>query len=396
MLALAVALSVSFAALAAWTWRRGAFPSGGWAGGSSDHFSHYNSAIVLFHRGLDVWRKPLVDVCPPAPAAGVYGEFPAHDVCNLPERGESRPLVMNWRQFPRPYPPGWALWHAPAALLHEATSVGVYALNRLVVIQDLLAAHGALGLLALILFSRRPGEPPPDGATFLLRAFTLALAGGELLRWSMLGYYDVAAVALALLAVLRLRDGRDADAAAWLAAALFLHFRTLWLAPLFAWIARRLLLAGRGALAAGRGRLALAAALVALALGAFALVRPALADFPPTSPVFRFRFDPKNAEHWNLVVPLALAFWGLARARAFLVGAVAAFQLFVLTNTPQAQAWHSLFLLPVLALARTAPGARRGAELATCALFVVECRSIFGQAPLLGSWLASLFAPPAG
>ncbi|HEU4538773.1 MAG TPA: hypothetical protein VFS00_31855, partial [Polyangiaceae bacterium] len=299
-------------------------------------------------------------------------------------------------QFPRPYPPGWALWHAPAAIAREATSIGLYALNRLVVIQYLLAAHVALGLFAALLFSRRPDEPPPSGAVVAVRAFALALGGGELLRWSMLGYYDAAAVALAFAALLRLRDGRDADAAVWLSASLCLHFRALWLAPLFAWLALRLGRAGPRALAAARGRLAAAIGLVALALGALALVRPSLAAFPTTNPVYFWRFDPAVAAHWNLLLPLALAFAILLRARAWLVAAVAGFQLCMVVHTPQTQPWHSLFLLPLIGLARVAPGARGGAELAACALYLVECGQVFESPPLPGEWLAALWLPRPG
>jgi hypothetical protein len=395
MRALLLSIASSFVALSTFVWRHGAWPTGGWTTGSTDHLSHVGSVILLWHRGLSVWRKPLAELCPVVAREGVYFAFPWHDVCSLPERAGLAPIVTNWRQFPRPYPPGWALWHAPGAILHETTSIGLHALARLLVIQDLLAAHVAIALLAVLLFS--PIEPlahdghqrarAHDAGTFALRIVVFLLASGELIRWSMLGYYDGAAIACALVALLRLRDARHDSALLWLAGSLFLHYRALWLAPIFVFVAAEIVRQRRLA----TPRVAAASLLVVLSLGAFALVWPALRRFPVTNPIAWLHFDRGNAEHWDLVIPLAAAAAILVRARALLVLATVGFQLFVLTRTRQVQSWHALSFLPIVGLARIAPGRRGGAELACATILVVEYRQVFRDVPLPGDWLATIF-----
>ncbi len=68
---------------------------------------------------------------------------------------------------------------------------------------------------------------------------------------------------------------------------------------------------------------------------------------------------------------------------------VPAWQLFMVTRTPQVQPWHALSLLPLLVLARFS--GTRAAEVAAGAIFLVECRQIFDVVPLPGAWLAAIF-----
>lgn len=387
IVALTMILSVSFTMLSSWVARSGRSPNAAWATGSSDHYSHWSSAILMWHRGLDVYRKPLYLTCPEVPAVGVYASVARGDVCNIPERVGMRPLVTNWRQFPRPYPPGWALYHAPVAWLHEHTTLSFVALNRLIIIQYLLFAHLLVGVLAAALLLRARGEPKTDAATMTLRLFFVVLAASETIRWTMLGYYDGVAVLASVLGVVGLARKRDLHAMGWLSLAMFLHFRALWLLPLLAVAVAR----------AARNRelrspITIAAGMMLSASAvAFFLVRPALRSFPLTNPVYYWRFDAINAECWNLVVPLAVAALVLLHARAWITFAVIAFQLLVITRTPQSQPWHALSLLPVVVLARFER--MRSAEVAAGVIILVECRQIFEVAPLPGAWLAALFMP---
>lgn len=384
--ALFVIVAVFFVVLTSFVWRHGKVPNGAWAEGSSDHYSHWSSAILFYHRGVAIYREPLYKVCPEAPADGVYSLVARGDVCNIPERAGMRPLTTNWRQFPRPYPPGWLLWHAPVALLHEHTALSFHTINRLMITQDLLAAHLAILALAALLLLPRPGEPRASHALLSLRAFVVALAGMELVRWGMLGYYDAIAVAVAIVGVMRLRDDRHADAMLWFAFAMFLHFRAIWIcAPLFALCGARALLAREST-----RRFVLPLSLIALSIVTFLLVRPALAEFPRTNPIYHFWFDRMNPEHWNIAVPMVLAFALLLATRAYLVALVVVFQWFVLSRTLQVQPWHALSLIPLLALARVRPG-RGAAEVAAAAIFLVQCRQVFDVAPLPGAWVAAIF-----
>lgn len=387
---LAIVLAASFLVLSGWVVRHGDPASGGWAPGSSDHVSHWSSAILLRHRGFELYRRPIDEIClPVSPSEGDNG-------CNIPERAGKRPLYPNWRELPRPYPPGWALWHAPAAMLWETTSISFGALNRLVVVQDLLGAHLALYVLAAALLlpnavARRAGEIPDEGAAIAVRMFVVVLVGQELLRWAMLGFYDPIAVFCAVVAIERLASHRDVDALVWFSLAAFLHHRTLWIAPVAALAAARAAreraLFARGALA----RLSFAFVLMASSALSLWLVRPALATFPRTNPLFELAFDPRAPEHWNYVIPLLVVSAVLLHARALLVASVVAFQTFVVLHAQQSQGWHALSLAPVFVLARSAPGRHRGTEVAVAALFLVESRQIFRHLPLPGRFLAALF-----
>ncbi len=381
-LALAVLLAASWLVLSGWVLRFGDPASGAWRPGTTDHSSHWSTAILFRHRGFDVYRRPIAEICPLVEGSG----------CNIPERAGKRLLYPNWREYPRPYPPGWALWHAPAAVAWETTSISYSMLNRLVIVQDLVGAHLALYALAVALLLPRPGPSErEDGAAVTVRLFVVVLVGQELLRWAMLGFYDPIAVFFAVLAVIRLAERRDVDAVVWLSCAVFLHFRALWLAPVLVFAivraAREGALFARPALA----RTSCAAALLASSGAAFVLVQPSLASFPQTNPLFRLAFDPKNEAHWDFVVPVVVASAVLLHARALLVASVVAFQTFVVLRAPQSQSWHALGLAPVFALARVAPGRHRGTEVAVAALFLVEARQIFRLAPLPGGWLAALF-----
>lgn len=376
-----VILALSFLLLSTWIVRHGAFPNGAWAPGSSDHYSHWSSAILFYHRGAEIYRKPLDKVCPSVAAEGVYTAVATGDVCNITERAGLRPLVTNWRQFPRPYPPGWLLWHAPAAFLYEHTTVSFHALNRLVVIQDLFAAHLAIFALAsLLLLGPRRAHP----ATLAMRLLVVSLGASELIRWSMLGYYDVAAVACMLFGVMALRSRRDLGAAAWLTAALFLHYRAIWVAlPLLAWTAFRV-----------DDRRRLLPLLLPLGLTAVALflVWGSLRSFPLTNPVLHFRFDKRNPEHWNVAVPIVVALVVLLYNRAYLLLGILGFHFYVISRTPQVQPWHALSLLPLIAFAAIHTRRRHAEEVAVTAIVLVECRQVFDVVPLPGAWLAALFA----
>jgi hypothetical protein len=128
--------------------------------------------------------------------------------------------------------------------------------------------------------------------------------------------------------------------------------------------------------------------MLALSAFAFVLVRPALAHFPVTNPVYFVKLDPRDPERWNLAVPVVVALLVLVHARAWLLATVIAWQLFVLTRTPQMQPWHALSALPILVLARyqRAPSA----EVAALAVVLVECRQIFDVVPLPGAWAAAI------
>lgn len=386
--ALIAIMTASFVILGTWIWRNGSHPNGAWAPGSSDHYSHWSSTILFRHRGLDIYRLPAADVCPPAPAYGVYALVAKGDTCNIPERVGMRPLVTNWRQFPRPYPPGWLLYHAPIALLHEATTLEFETLNRLIIIQYLFFAHLLIGALAAALLFPRRGERAPDHAAAALRTFVVAVAASEIVRWTMLGYYDGVAVLCSVLGVVALGRRRDVDALFWLSAGVFLHFRALWLLPLLGFAGLRALRSGE--LREHRAKVVAAGAMLAAAAVAFLLVRPALAGFPRTNPIFHALFDRHMPERWDFFLPLAVASFVLLRARAALLFVALAFQLFVVWRTPQIQPWHALSMLPLLVLARFER--HRAAEVAAFAVFLVECRQVFDVAPLPGIWAAALFS----
>jgi hypothetical protein len=360
---------------------------------NSDHYSHYSAVVLFWHRGLAIYDTPIRELCD-APSQATRAFAKAHqlaedDMCELSERTGERPLTINWPTYPRPYPPGQLLFHAPEALLYARTDVSRYAINRLTIIKDILAGHLAVWLLlTALLFG-----PDDDDRRFWrsLAPLVVPLVYFGLVPASVVGFYDPLSIAFVCIAIARMRDDRPVGAILWLSLAVFLHLRAVWYAPLgVACLLRLRSPDHRGELETWRGKLALAAGLGALGLTTIMLTRvaPYLSRFPGTNHAMLFR-APLGPGSIDLIFLLAVVASFLVRERQWLLIATIVWQAFVVGTTYQVQTWHGMFFLPLLALARW----KRTGPLATGAIlvFVVGvARLVFNAAPMPGMFLSHL------
>ncbi|HSN28291.1 MAG TPA: hypothetical protein VLT45_18525 [Kofleriaceae bacterium] len=294
---------------------------------------------MFWHVGLRVFDTPMRELCVERTSAGLAFEratgLPDNYVCEWPG---DRPMVMNWQAYPRPYPPGALLYAAPEAVLYAHTSLSLYVVDRIAIVKDLLVGH----LLVLVLLELLAG--------WQLLLSPLVYAG--VVPWAAAGFYDPIAVLLVCWAIVRLERERPLDALACLAGAAFLHFRAIWYVPLGV-VALARLRASPGELRSRRGILLVAIGLVAVAgaLLALRLAGPSLGTFPRTNPALLTR--PSLATLGFVVLAIA-ACATLAHHRQWLLVALVAWQALVIGLTRQAQFWHPMFLLPLLALGRRA------------------------------------------
>ena len=369
----------------------------------SDHFSHVFSTVLFMERGMEIYRRPIHELCArPAAndpallaAAQRYRATPG-DLCWLDEDRRRAPLVINWAAFPRPYPPGQLLYFLPEALLFRYGGVAFEALNAVAICKLVAMAHLCLWLLALLVQGLRP-----PALTWL----ALGLAYWLLVPWAMAGIYDGVAIAALLGTVLLLQRGQSWFALAAGACAFALHFRSLWYAPLLGYTAARALRSLRGEAdgrwgwpAELRGRpwssaLVLGSlALAALALHAFVELLPWLGRFPVNNPLIHSALGPHKGDLWRLVLSTALVVAVLAWRRHGLLLAVVLCTTWALTRAPQNMPWHATFLVPALAVAlvgRALPDAREraGERLGVALAWSLLVVSVAFSSPLQGSAL---------
>lgn len=315
-------------------------PLGSMGRWGTDHCAHYGEAIMFWHHGLAIYDTPTRELCAERSPEGLRFEratgLPDTYICEEPG---VRPFIMNWQAYPRPYPPGALLYATPEALLYAHTSLSLSAVNRIALVKDVVVGH----LLVLVLLEMVLAAWPA-WAILLVPVVYLSVV-----PWTVAGIYDPISVLCVCLAVGRLDRERPLDALALLSLAALLHFRAIYYVPLglvtLADVRRApaVLRTRRGIVLAAGAVLALAAALVVLRL-----VGPFLGSFPRTNPVMR--------SHTSLALFVALVLGVVAvlvRARQWLLLALVAWQALIIGATRQAQFWHPMFLLPLLAIAGT-------------------------------------------
>lgn len=312
-------------------------PAGSIGRWGTDHLAHYGASVMFWHHGPRVFDTPMQDLCGPrTPAGALFAEemqVPDRYVC---ERAGERPLVINWQAFPRPYPPGALLYAAPEAVLYAQTSLSAYVIDRIAIVKDILVGH----LLVLVLLEMLLAESR-RWAALLVPVVYLGVV-----PWAAAGFYDPIAVLCIVWAIARLERDRPLDALLFLSLAAFLHFRAIWYVPLGVVTLAKLrgaeLRTRRGVVVLGGSALLLGAAVLALVL-----VGPSLGDFPHTNPILK-----GGAACIDYVVLIALVLACLLLQRQWLLATLVGWQAIVIGLTVQAQFWHPMFLLPLLAIAR--------------------------------------------
>jgi hypothetical protein len=356
------------------------------SGAYTDHFSHVSAARLMPRVGLELWRKPINRLLRPLtrderrrlpgdlqPAAG----WPNGEVYFVPGWPADKPIVASWSTNPRFYPPGDALLFSPVALLYQFTGLSFSTANLLAILLCLVYAHAALYLLL------RAQEAEPLGQLAVLAVYF------PLIRWTLEGFYDAAAIVPLILCARQLRERRGVEALLAFCAAAAIHFRAYFFAP-WAVFAAVVIVRERQWLGWNRRcwMMAAGAALLAMAsLVPFALVQPWLGKLAVDNPVSLTA---------GLQPPL-LAFLAVAlvaavlqiRARAWLELAVLAWVSLMLVNLHRAEQWHLLVLLTWLAAPLIA--ARDRALAVQAKLWFVVCAGVLVfHETIVPSWLAHL------
>ncbi len=366
-----------------------------------DHYSHAANALIFLDRGFEIFRHPGTFFCtsPRTPEVQRFTaqDCQASDVCSLRYRPADRPLCVVWAAWAQPYPPGLLLYSLPDGLLYRFTHLSFEAVNLFSLFKYILAAHLLVWILFRMLFAPARDDDLPGGVAWnpidpWLRWGLFGLLYLDTMKWAIDGFYDPIAVAPVFLAVYFLIKQRGTDALLSLAVTMFLHFRGLWYAPLVLFAVWQIVVGREWRERPSRTgtKLVLAALMFGFAGYAFLLLRSTVAAFPHTNPAFSRGLVPSKAPLWSFGVPVVMVVWYLLWARQWALASVIAWQTFTLVQTPQVMPWHTLFLVPLFALARWK--GERGAQLATLVFYVAEITTVFGfdGLPLPGQLLSAL------
>ncbi len=383
----AVALALSIYVLA-----MPASPTASLGRWNTDHYSHYCASILAWHRGIAVLQTPAFEMCAPASpeSLALAGrlEVPYEQVCDLPERAGKRPLFLNWAFDPRPYPPGAWLFAAPEALLYAHTGLAFQTINRLAIVKDLIAGHLLVGVLLAFLLG---GPDDDDRRRWRSVAVLLVpLVYFSIIPFAITGIYDSISIVCIVWAVARLDRGQPLAGLAFLALAAFLHFRAVWYVPLGVYALLQLR-RNRSELASRRGKALAAATGVLLAISALSLVlvAPFLGGFPHTNAILLWRLGGLLPVHINFILIAVVTLATLAWQRQWLLLVLVAWQLLVISTSVQAQGWHGMFLVPLLAVARWQRA--RPATIAVLVLLMIGiARVAYLEAAMPGSFFYQL------
>lgn len=361
----------------------------------SDHYAHTMATVIFLERGLDIYRRPVGSLCDRSPKrrAATWRvarrlQVNPRGVCWLKGSRFSRPLVINWPGHPRPYPPGQLLYFLPEAVAYRHLGARFVTVNRITVIKLVVTAHLCFLVLWFLLL-----RVTPRGVAWVI----LALAGVQLLHWSLVGFYDPIAILFLLLGLLALAHDRPAPALAAFGAATLLHFRALWYLPLAAFCLYRIWQDRRALLAPGSPRrraicwLTAGAVLLGGALLTFYLLYPALKAFPVRSALYHHKVRLLSAPVLAYLVPTAALAALLAVRKSWLALACLAWLSVFFFYTPQIMRWHALFLLPLYGLVALTPDPNHRSEqaLALVAWTFLPLEILF-KTQIWPGWLAEV------
>jgi hypothetical protein len=372
-----IATAISLVCFLAWNqFRTFKHPWGDLSSGNyTDHFSHMNAARAFPRVGLDIWRKPAVELTRPAtpqeeaawPADVHPGGKWTGGTYVMEGWPADKPWVTSWGKIPRLYPPGDMLLVAPVALAYHFSGLSLTEANRWLFALLLLYAH--LGIF-LILESLLLSTPRSSPLLYPLGLTTCVL----MVVWSLQGFYDAAAIAPLLLCARYLQQRRGLAALVAFTVAAFIHFRSFFLAPwaVYAvWIFVRdgqwRGLRARDFFAAGAGGLCAFAS-----LGVFALVSPVLAKQQINNSLNLT--VPHAAALLAFAAVVAVATFLLSRARAWIDLAVLGWLTLMMFFVKEAHEWHIVIPLAwvVAPVESSRPGLVRTARMLVIAYLAVR------------------------
>lgn len=196
----------------------------------TDHFSHMNTARLFMHEGIGIWTRPLLDNGRPltdeerAALPADLAPISPHDMRAVPGFPPDKPFFTSWGDSPRFHPPGDMLLTAPVAALYSWTPLSFSWANKLLILLFLLYAH--VSIFLLLSSALRYDRASPVGVLVLFVVY------GECVHWALEGFYEPLVIAPLVLCGRYLYERRGLAAVTAYSAAVFLHFRALFLLPL--------------------------------------------------------------------------------------------------------------------------------------------------------------------
>ncbi|MCL2450763.1 MAG: hypothetical protein FWD17_17595 [Polyangiaceae bacterium] len=357
--------------------------------GFSDHFSHFGHAELFRHHGFRIYQTPQSAFCghtsPEVEAFRRESGCLAKDTCEVPG---ARPLCVNWQNFPVPYPPGLVLYSLPQALLYEA-GVAFRTVNVLTIIEYLAAAHLLLWMFWRVVVAR---QGPATRGDLWLRFALFGVVYIEVIKWSLIGFYDPIALFALFAGIDCLVRKRPLGALVALSFGFLLHFRALWYTPLLVYAIGRAAMARDLWASPVRAGIKVAIALVGLLVFGYSLylVYPSLRRWPQNNLVFWDNMAWSAPAPWSFLVPAVFLLIALAASGSWLLFATAVCQIWIVCHTPQIMRWHGMFLLPLIGVARLERGSTP--IVAATALCAIEAEVVFAAFPSAGELVNSLIA----
>ena len=210
-----------------------------------DHVSNVFCGYLLKERGYEVYSRPTMDfvTLPDLEKAKAFAEeqgLPNKDVVVYDDEGVSRMMVIITGQVPRPYPPGYYLYHAPAtALVVGGVATSSQVLNWFALVALLVAHVSALFVVrSLMELKLAQGTRKESLAGGLLLGLASTFCYFEFIRWTLNGEYDLLAVLFLVFSIMAYRESRPTSAIAQFAVSCFIHFRSLTYFPIVVFSAR--------------------------------------------------------------------------------------------------------------------------------------------------------------
>jgi hypothetical protein len=199
--------------------------------GHTDHVAHVGETRLFPSLGPVMWRVPALELfrrLTPAEIEALpddlrtYAHIFPQDMQFVPGYPPTRPIVLNFPHVPRVYPPGVYLFGAPSAVLYQFGLISFGASNRL-----FLAVLALAWFAAVLAWTRSWREAKPS----LGRQLGTAIVVFYSYYWTMEGFYDIGAVALASIAFEAGRQRRPGLASFSSGLSVLVHPRLFMLAP---------------------------------------------------------------------------------------------------------------------------------------------------------------------
>ncbi len=303
-------------------------------GSGTDHISHSMTVFLFLEHQFEIYQEPVTNLCPIKDSEKITQfkekyKIPEKDLRNVCQISpDSRVLFFSWPEVVRSYPPGELLIGIPGAIFYSISDDFDMTAIFLAVIYFLTAAGCAL----LILYALRDLKTEVGDVT-------LALICGFFLPMGLDGYYDsVPALFIVLSILYALKENNPVKSFLFFALAGFFHFRYFMYFPMAGWLFYR----NRKAM--NTPVFWVACYLILFTVFTLWLSIPGIKKIPAQNP---FLTNPQAA-WYQITFILAAVFSILIITKRYLVASVLFTLIIGIAQSPVAQPWHMMALLPLL------------------------------------------------